>query len=921
MARHLFWLGLIGLLVGGLGLAPAEARPPPKFADVPHHYVSLRLDLEGHRIVATDRISFASTAPTPLLIRLNPDLEILSAAATTVDGDTNTVPVKPVDDKPGFYEFTVAPNATDVEIHYAGVIYDQVEKSEDLSWVVGDNTKGVIDENGVYLSGASGFIPRIVGNRLAAFDITTIVPSPYLTVTQGSVPKRSAAYANPKFEATDVVFPSGSEKQRGDRTYTVSVSQAVVPTDSVSLVAGKFVTKSKEVEGVTLTTYFYEQDAGAMDLWLANCAETVKRYAPILGAYPHPKFDIVTNFFQSGYGMPGWTLLGDRVIRYVTAKAQRQGGKIPPGYLDHEYVHGWYGNGLFVDYATGNWCEAITTYFANYLAKELESKEAGQEHRRGVLEKFAIRVHGEGDYALRKFVQKTEDKDNDIGYGKGSMLFHMLRKQVGDKTFFDTVLAFTRANVGKVVRWEDWFEAFAKASDQDITAHIGPYLERPGLPSVTLTKAEPSQGKNGQWAVNVGIETGPKDVAPWPVNVPVRITLADGTTVDREAVLEGHTYEAGYADLAAKPIAVELDPHFHLLRRIPDADIPHCLNRTLETPGGTVYVEANEQAFQAVAGRIARSKGFALKQGKAEITGPTIVLSLADPEKGVVAGGKTWTGEDVAVLQTSLENGHPVTRFTALSKAMTPRAMYAPYYGWDTYVVFKGHSPIARGIGRGEETSTRRKLASLDVSGITKTLETLCSKEFEGRRPGTAGHAKANRWLWDWLLRELRNVSAIAVQVPIARRASGRDLVIRLGDREEVWKDAYRPLALDPTKWVARFVPLNELGRLRLEGTDPLGWALAASKVKRAGQHPVLIVEPTPEAAAAVAAWLDTPEDLTEEAEALLARPGRDGKARPRPCLESWIAGRRSRTLPLASEAQLRTAVRSAPHMIVLAEG
>src|SRR5204862_542130 len=89
--------------------------------------------------------------------------------------------------------------------------------------------------------------------------------------------------------------------------------------------------------------------------------------------------------------MPSFTLLGDDVIRYVTAGAKAT-GKIPPGYLDHEYVHGWFGNGLFVDPNDGNWCEALTSYFSNYYAKELESPQAGLDARRAILEHYAIRV-------------------------------------------------------------------------------------------------------------------------------------------------------------------------------------------------------------------------------------------------------------------------------------------------------------------------------------------------------------------------------------------------------------------------------------------------------------------------------------------------------------------------------------------------
>lgn len=898
MASRTLALPLALLLLLGLAVTPAEGRGPPLFP-VPHHFLQARLDLAGHRLVATDTISFLSMAPSPLRIRLNPDLKISAIASHNHAGPFQPGTATAVEGQPGVYELSVVKGATDVEIHYSGVIYDQVQKSEDLSWVVGDNTRGVIDENGVYLSPASEWIPRVVGQRMAAFDITTFVPSPYQTITQGSVPNRSKAFENPGFEKTDTVRPSGigREKQRGERTYNMAQSQAVIPTDGVYLTAGKYVSKSKTVRGVTVSTWFFETEAEAMDLWLNEAAATVERYAPILGDYPHPKFDIVSNFFQSGYGMPGWTLLGDRVIRYVTAKAQRSGNKIPPGYLDHEYVHGWFGNGLFVDYRDGNWCESITTYYANYLAKELVSKEQAREHRRGVLEKFSLRVKGEGDYALRKFVTKTEDKDNDIGYGKGSMLFHMIRRHVGDKVFFDTVTSFTQANVGKVVRWEDWFAAFSKASDQDITAHLGPFLERPSLPSVRIETCNAVPAKDGRWSLDLKVVSTPSNGAAWPLDVPVRITLKDGTVMDEVASLSGAPFERMWSRLTSKPARVELDPDFDILRRIPDADLPQCLNRTLEASGGTVYVVTPLPAFQSLAKRMAATKGFTVKEGPAEINGPTIILQVHSGEGGVDAAGKTWSDPSVAIMSSRAVDGHPVTTYTAMSPAAAARAGYATYYGWDSTVVFRGGRPVERKIERGVQLATQRKLAALDPTPLERDLMRLCSAEFEGRRPGTPGHTKCAAWLKERLDAELDQTFTMSVPLPKTRRLSSRMLRIKTAKGTVALENAFRPFAFTVEDTEDYVIPAaagkDGLRILEFDGEDPVALATLLSKHKAEGR--VLGVVLGDKAKVALAPWLDMADDLTPQAVTELAKPLRDGSARPRPPIHAWISGRRAR--------------------------
>ena len=84
------------------------------------------------------------------------------------------------------------------------------------------------------------------------------------------------------------------------------------------------------------------------------------------------------NFWETGYGMPSFTLLGQQVIRFPF---------ILHSSYPHEILHNWWGNGVFVDYAGGNWCEGLTAYLADHLIAEQRGQ--GAEHRRAILQ----RVH------------------------------------------------------------------------------------------------------------------------------------------------------------------------------------------------------------------------------------------------------------------------------------------------------------------------------------------------------------------------------------------------------------------------------------------------------------------------------------------------------------------------------------------------
>ena len=71
-----------------------------------------------------------------------------------------------------------------LRIRYEGTIYDAVEKSDALAFVVGDDTRGVIGEEGVFLVAGSGWYPLTDG--IVTFRrIRVDGPGDWRVVTQG----------------------------------------------------------------------------------------------------------------------------------------------------------------------------------------------------------------------------------------------------------------------------------------------------------------------------------------------------------------------------------------------------------------------------------------------------------------------------------------------------------------------------------------------------------------------------------------------------------------------------------------------------------------------------------------------------------------------------------------------------------------
>ena len=73
-------------------------------------------------------------------------------------------------------------------------------------------------------------------------------------------------------------------------------------------------------------TFYWKSEAtsgyGVLDDFAVHPLSLIQK---LFGPVPDGRFDVVSNFFTSGYGFPNFTLLGENVIRYVCAKTARSG--------------------------------------------------------------------------------------------------------------------------------------------------------------------------------------------------------------------------------------------------------------------------------------------------------------------------------------------------------------------------------------------------------------------------------------------------------------------------------------------------------------------------------------------------------------------------------------------------------------------
>ncbi len=677
------------------GAREASASAPHFDFTIQSHHLTVQIDPSRHHLKAEDRLEIGMKGgrPQTLSFLLNPQLKIIRI----VDPRTG-VPLQWSE-----ANFSAHANRLDISLQkmeeplilsvsYEGSIYDPVVKEKELQFVRGDKTSGLIGSEGVYLSSDTHWYPD-KPDSIALFLVEATIPDPFRIVTQGELI---------------------SEKLK-DTTW-VSKWANELPARSLTLVAGKYFVKSRKLNGTKISTYFFHDDDGISETFLNRAEEYLKIYSDLLGPYPFKKFDIVQNFFSSGYGIPTLTLLAPEAIH--------QGKEfLRPGALDHEIVHSWWGHYVSEKPGTGNWVEALTTYCTNYYYKELKiGKEAPRKYRQEVMQKYAVVVSPSKDYPLRKFEGKETPLDAQIGYGKGSMVFHMLRRIVGKDVFFAALRQFTAEYGGKQASWEDIRRVFEEATDRRLNNFFAQWLDRPGGPQLKLENVRAQSGTNGFVVSGEAVQEG--DV----YQLPVLLEVDDGQGKKR-LILDVSKRRTSFSmEVPKMPMKLILDPDDHLFRRLHPEEIIPELNALLEDPEKVIVIsdqgdEESRKIYLEMAKRIKERRGGEILSAKdvtEEKLGNSSVMLLGESWKNPILSklishlprpvehkegsffikGEKVQEEDESLLLTiprPLRPGKWVTVYFGRSAGALLRARYVFFHGWDSYVLFKNGRPKERG--------------------------------------------------------------------------------------------------------------------------------------------------------------------------------------------------------------------------------
>jgi len=542
-----------------------------------NHKLNAIYEPQAHTVSVTNTITFGSELTTDnIIFKLHSDLKITpntqGITLTVIDTDVlgvdkgmdqekfdNAAPVPLTAYKVSF-DKSFKGKKNQFSISYQGSIHHQIkQKGEEYSRGF-SQSPGIIEQRGAYLAGSTYWIPDF-DDEYITYELTTSSPEGWRVVSQG---KRMA---------------SKDENGRHIDTWLVDT-----PTEEVYLIGAKFSEYTFDVGAVKAMAFLRSDDEALANKYLETTAQYMEMYRNLVGPYPYSKFALVENFWETGYGMPSFTLLGQQIIRFPF---------ILHSSYPHELLHNWWGNSVYIDFDQGNWCEGLTAYMADHLVAE--QRGIAGEYRRSTLQGYTDYVDDKSDFPLNTFISRFSPASSAVGYGKSAMMWDMLREKVGDENFTRSFQRFYRDNKFKRASFDDIRIAFEETTNEDLQAFFKQWLERKGAPELQIADATVKENE-GSYKLELSLQQVQSgDV--FDLDLPIAVYSEKGVTQHKVKISDKKQKVS--LELKDKPVKIHADPQFNIFRKLHYSEIPPSLSKIFGAEKVTIILPSKATAAES----------------------------------------------------------------------------------------------------------------------------------------------------------------------------------------------------------------------------------------------------------------------------------------------------------------------------------
>jgi len=487
-----------------------------------HHELSVQLYSENSSISAEDIITLPGNEDK-LIFSLNDAFEVSSqnAELEIISHSANR--------RINVYQLSRLSEDRKVHLKYRGKI---IENSR--SGLFGMPER-LFNEKMLYLDGRSHWYPVFPAYPNFTFNLESNVPQGWEIISQG----------------------------KGTRSANQIKYQMPRPQDDIYLIGAPWKRYAKSSGNVELEVYLLNENQALAQRYIDASEKYIGIYSNWVGSYPYQKFAVVENSWQTGYGMPSFTLLGSNVIRlpFIIYTS-----------LPHEILHNWWGNGVFIDFTKGNWSEGLTAYMADHFSSM--QRQQDNEYRRKALERYANFAARQNDFALKDFTSRHNEASQAIGYSKSLMLFHMLRNRLGEETFNKNIQSFWKDFKFHSASFPELINSLLEGTELDANSFISQWLNRTGAPEIMLTESSLKKSTDG-FELSIQLE---QQGDSYQLFIPMQVIFKNGNTITEQLKLTDKSQQFNFS-YEHQPVEIQIDPDFDIFRLLNPQEKPASLGR------------------------------------------------------------------------------------------------------------------------------------------------------------------------------------------------------------------------------------------------------------------------------------------------------------------------------------------------------
>lgn len=261
---------------------------------------------------------------------------------------------------------------------------------------------------------------------------------------------------------------------------TFYAENAPIPTKVIAIGIANFaVNHSANVKGIPVYSYVFPENKiqGFKDYGKAG--EILRYFIQQIGPYPYEKLaNIQSKTIYGGMENAGAIFYSEESV----------GSESIEELLAHEIAHQWFGDAVTETDWEHVW---LSEGFATYMTLLYLEHKYGADTLKAELKddrKKVIAFERKRNTPIVDTTAKGEYTQllNANSYQKGGWVLHMLRRQVGDSSFWKGIRTYFATYSGHNANTTDFRRVMEKVSGKDLGAFFQQWLYTPGMPELTI---------------------------------------------------------------------------------------------------------------------------------------------------------------------------------------------------------------------------------------------------------------------------------------------------------------------------------------------------------------------------------------------------------------------------------------------------